>query len=303
MAAWARSLACWARATSISLGRSAVSARMVTLSGRTSANPQATANRCSVAFSRYVISPTESSVIRGACPGSTPRYPFFPGISTSWAVVSTTRFSGVTISSLKVSAIGYCSSVAGPSRQRLRQRRTTVAQRHLLRCRLHLLRSFEHLLDLPLHVEGLLGDVVVLAFNDCFESFHRVGDFHVASLRTGKLLGHMEGLREETLNLAGTRNRELLIFAQFVDTENGDDILQIFVRLQRLLHRLGYVIMLLANNARIENARGRSQWIDGRINSDLGQGARKHGGGVEVSESRGWSRIGQVVGRHVNRLY
>ena len=54
----------------------------------------------------YVISPTASSVISGAWPGRTPRYPFLPGICASSAAVSTTFFSGVTISSWKVSAIG-----------------------------------------------------------------------------------------------------------------------------------------------------------------------------------------------------
>src|SRR6202161_996890 len=93
---------------------------MVTLFGSTSANPQATARRCSFELepelepelSRNVISPTANSVISGACPGRTPRYPFFPGIWISSATVSTTFFSGVTISSLKVSLMNQLSAVS-----------------------------------------------------------------------------------------------------------------------------------------------------------------------------------------------
>jgi hypothetical protein len=53
----------------------------------------------------------------------------------------------------------------------------------------------------------------------------------------------------------------------------------------------------------IENARRRSQRIDGRINTDLGQGTRKNRRGVEVSERRCRSGIGQIVGGHVDRLH
>ena len=53
--------------------------------------------------------------------------------------------------------------------------------------------------------------------------------------------------------------------------------------------------MILANNSWIENARGRSQGVDGGINSYLGECSRKNGCRIEVGErrSRGW--IGQVV--------
>jgi hypothetical protein len=35
----------------------------------------------------------------------------------------------------------------------------------------------------------------------------------------------VERLREQLLDLTGTLNDQLIIFAQFVHTENGDDIL------------------------------------------------------------------------------
>ena len=61
--------------------------------------------------------------------------------------------------------------------------------------------------------------------------------------------------------------------------------------------------MLVADDARIENARGGSQRIDGGIDAELRDGAREVGGGVEVRERGGRRRIGVVVGGHVDGLH
>jgi hypothetical protein len=84
--------------------------------------------------------------------------------------------------------------------------------------------------------------------------------------RAGELLGDVERLRQEALDLAGARDGKFLIFAQFVHAENGDDVLQIFVSLQSSLHHLGDVVVFLTHDERVKNARSRSQRIDGRIN-------------------------------------
>src|SRR5208337_4435730 len=236
-----------------------------------------------------------------------PRYPSLPGICISSATSRTTIFSGVTISSWKVSAILSLvirrgSFATSPSAGFGRRPRTND-QRPLLRYRLQLLCRFQYFVDLPLHVKRLFWNFVVLAFVDFLEAFYRIGDFYVAAGRAGKLFGYVERLREESLNLAGSRHRYFLIFTQFVNAQNRNDVLQVFVALQRFLHRLRHVIMFLANDARIENARGRSQRIDGGINSYLGQRPRKHCGRVQVGEGRGWSRISQVVRGNVNRLH
>jgi len=47
------------------------------------------------------------------------------------------------------------------------------------------------------HVEGLLGDVVVLALDNRLEALDRIGYLYIFSGRPGKLLGHVEWLREE----------------------------------------------------------------------------------------------------------
>src|SRR3546814_2362851 len=48
----------------------------------------------------------------------------------------------------------------------------------------------------------------------------------------GEHLGDVERLRKKALNLARARNRQLILFRQFVHAENGDDVLQALVLLQ-----------------------------------------------------------------------
>src|ERR1700730_10239310 len=219
-----------------------------------------------------------------------PRYPFLPGICISSATSFTTIFSGVTISNWKVSDISRWSFVVGrwPESQCLlceallylhwwvvSRRPKANDQRPLLRC-FQLLRRLQHFINRAFHVKRLLGDIVVLAFVDFLEALYRVRDFNVAAGRAGELLGDVERLRQEALDFSCSRHANLLVFAQFVNAKNRDNVLQILIGLQCLLHALRYVVVILAHDARIENARSRSQRIDRWINSYLGQGARKH---------------------------
>src|ERR1035437_2906085 len=169
--------------------------------------------------------------------------------------------------------------------------------------RLQLLGRFQHFLDGALHVEGLLGDVVVLARDDLLEAAHGVGNLHISPWDAGELLGNVEGLRKELLHLAGAGHGELVFFRELVDAQNGDDVLQILVALQDALHALGHVVVVLAYDARGKYARGRGQRIYGRIDAEFGERAAQHGGRVEVSKGGGRSGVGQVVGGHVDGLH
>src|SRR5689334_11541362 len=78
---------------------------------------------------------------------------------------------------------------------------TRNEKRSLRRCRrLHLLGSLQNFINAALHVEGLLGDVIVLTVDDLLEAAHGVRDLHVASLDAGELFGDVERLREELLD-------------------------------------------------------------------------------------------------------
>ena len=99
-----------------------------------------------------------------------------------------------------------------------------------------LLPALDRLLDRPDHVERLLGQLVVLAVEDLGEAADRVLELHVLARRAGELLGHEERLREEALDLARARDDELVLVRELVDAEDGDDVLQVGVALQHLLH-------------------------------------------------------------------
>src|SRR5580704_5528246 len=108
-----------------------------------------------------------SSDNKGACPGSTPMYPFLHGICASVAASRNTSRSGVATSRLNVSAISLCGS-------------------------LHLLGLRQHIVDGALHIERLLGDLVVLPVGDLLEAADGVGELHVHTLEARKLFGYVE---------------------------------------------------------------------------------------------------------------
>src|SRR6266850_116615 len=175
----------------------------------------------------------------------------------------------------------------------------------ILGCRrvFHLVGSLQDFINVALHVKRLLRHVVVLAFDNLAEAAYRVLDLYVASGASGELLGNVERLRQEALHLAGAADGQFVIFAELVNAKDGYDVLQVFVALQNLLHSLGHVVVLLPDNSGIENARSRGQRIHCRINSNLGQGTREHGGCIEVSEGGGRRRICQVIGGNVYGLH
>src|SRR5205085_4458891 len=92
--------------------------------------------------------------------------------------------------------------------------------------RRHALGLLAGLLDGADHVEGLFGEVVVLAVDDLLEAADGVGGLDELAFEAGKLLGDEEGLREEALNLARARDDQLVLFRKLVEAEDGDDVLE-----------------------------------------------------------------------------
>ncbi len=87
----------------------------------------------------------------------------------------------------------------------------------------------------------------MLAFHHFLEAADRIGQRNILALDAGELLGDVERLRQEFLNLAGARHGLLVVVGKFVDAQNRDDVLQILVALQDLLHLLRDVVVLFAN--------------------------------------------------------
>ncbi len=57
--------------------------------------------------------------------------------------------------------------------------------------------------------------------------------------------GDVERLREEALDLAGALHEHLVVLGELVHAENRDDVLQILVALQHLLHALRDRVVIL----------------------------------------------------------
>ena len=113
----------------------------------------------------------------------------------------------------------------------------------------------------------------------------------------------IERLRQEAFDLAGACDRDLVVFRQFVHAQNGDDVLQRLVLLQDRLNLAGDVVMLLADHARVEQARVGVERIHRREDRLFEYGARQNGLRIQMCEGRGGRRVGQIVGRNVNGLH
>src|SRR5258706_149213 len=145
--------------------------------------------------------------------------------------------------------------------------------------------------------------MIVLAFAKPAETLDGVGEVDELARRAGEDFGNMERLRQEALDLARARHRDLVLFRELVHAENGDDVLQRFVTLQALLNHARGIVMLLADNERGEHARCRVERIHCRIDAFFRNRAAQHRGGVQMRERGCRRRVGQVIGRHVDRLH
>src|SRR5271156_3907957 len=174
-----------------------------------------------------------------------------------------------------------------------------------LRCcaRRHFFCFLAYFFDGADHVESLLRQIVVLAFDDFLEAADSVFDFHILPRQSRELLGDEHRLREELFDFARSCHGLLGIIRKFFDAQNRDDVLHFLVTLQNGFHRARHVVMFLADDARIQNAREAGQRIYGGINAAFDDLAAQVRGGVQVRESCGWRRVGVVIRRNVNGLH
>ena len=142
----------------------------------------------------------------------------------------------------------------------------------------------------------------MLALEDLVEAADRVLDLHVDPWRARELLRHVEGLGQEALDLAGPVDGHLVLIGQLVDAQDGDDVLELAVALEHLLHLIGHPEVLLPQDLGFEDRGGGVERVHRRIDALLRDRSRQGGGGVQVREGRGRRRVGEVVGRHVDGL-
>ena len=88
------------------------------------------------------------------------------------------------------------------------------------------------------------------------------------AVHAGEHLAHEERLRQEPLHLAGPVHGDAVLLGELVETEDGDDVLQLLVALQHLLHPAGHVVVALAHDLGREDGRGRRQRVDRRVDAE-----------------------------------
>src|SRR3546814_10335725 len=107
--------------------------------------------------------------------------------------------------------------------------------------------SSDLLIDAADHVEGGFGQVIIVAVDHRLERADRVFDRDELAGDAGEHLGDVERLRKKALNLASARNRQLILFRQFVHAENGDAVLRSEEHTSELqsLMRISYAVFCL----------------------------------------------------------
>ena len=71
------------------------------------------------------------------------------------------------------------------------------------------------------HVEGGFWQVIVLAVDQALEAFDGVLQVDELAGRAGEHFGHMERLREEALDFSRARDRHLVLFGEFVHSQES----------------------------------------------------------------------------------
>lgn len=163
---------------------------------------------------------------------------------------------------------------------------------------------------------------------DALEALDGFLQGHQFTQMAGEDLGHLEGLGQETLDLASAGHSKFVLFRQLIHSQNGNDVLQGFVvlykrelirlfrkkknpnrfkkfqdsNLKNLLHTTGNVVMLRTHDVGVHDTGGGVQGVHGGVDPQLSNGTRQHSGSIQVSKGGGRCRVSQVISWHVNSL-
>jgi len=147
-------------------------------------------------------------------------------------------------------------------------KKTRISNASLTPTTLHTFKTTIALLSFESHhVEGLLGELILLATQDVLESRDGLLQHHQASLHASEGLSHSEGLRHKALDLAGAGHSELVILRQLIHSQDGNDILQGFVGLQGLLAAAGSVVVAESNDVGVQQAGSGVQRVHSGVDS------------------------------------
>ena len=83
-------------------------------------------------------------------------------------------------------------------------------------------------------------------------------------------MSHLEGLREEPLDLPGPGDGELVLLRELVHTQNGDDVLQGLVVLEDLLDATRDLVVVHADDVGVHDPGCGVKGVHGGVDSQLG---------------------------------
>src|SRR3546814_12290661 len=91
---------------------------------------------------------------------------------------------------------------------------------------------------------------------DLAEGPYGLRERDVDALVAGELLGHVEGLGEELLDLPRPGHGDLVVLRELVHAEARDDVLEVLVALEAGLDLPRHAVVLLAHDGRVADAGG-----------------------------------------------
>ena len=86
----------------------------------------------------------------------------------------------------------------------------------------------------------------------------------------GERFGDEERLRQEALDPARAGDDQLVLVAELLHAEDGDDVAEVLVALQRLLHFARHLVVLVTDRVGGEHLRRRLERVDRRVDAQLG---------------------------------
>src|SRR5579859_6377592 len=179
-----------------------------------------------------------------------PSSPSMPGTMTMSTSSAYARRSGLTISSCSGITPTPAAADGGEQEPTRHAAAAWQARRSLLRqpgesgrpgcppasLSLHALRVLNRVLDQSSHQERLLGEPVVLALQNLAGSADRLLALDVLAGPAGELLGDEHRLAHVALQTPRPSHGDLVLLRELVHAQDGDDVLEILVALQRALH-------------------------------------------------------------------
>ena len=94
----------------------------------------------------------------------------------------------------------------------------------------------------------------MLAVENLPEAAHCFAYWHEAARRASEHFRNEEGLCEEALNLARPSHNLAVFVRKLFDAQNCDDVLQVRIALEHLLHAARHIVVLLTDDGRLKDA-------------------------------------------------